>query len=548
MQTCIHIVRHSRVMRHAVGMCFIVLGFTQLLLGQVIPGVPPADTASLKPNRLSVLVNGRNSLATWIVSDWPGSITWAEGPVLRASSVVYDHGLSVLGRIDGRTHAAVVLWGSGYGRGPIINGRPAMDERAQDSMRYRPYTLFRGDTSAGDHAIWPIDLGAPVDSVGKPLALGDAMIWTVANGLDSLPRVSGYSFHPHLRIPIEVQHTVYGRSGTLCDSVATLANTLFFEWTIVAKGSRIIDSVYAMFWTDIDIGEAMHDIPAVDSAGQFAYCVDMSGDAGAAVGYCLLAGPVVGQSGSSALVKGKMRDGYRPIGLTAFKAIGDDSNPETMLASPPKTVDAMWNTARGFDNLGRPIIHPQKGTPTHFPYDGSPATGSGWILDRGIGGGAGFILSSGPFRLAPGDTQWVLIALTVARGVNREHSVEMLGRRFAELRSMPYDSIQRGVFTHVPCNGTGAELPSPLGFALSGPFPHPVRSEALLRFELASAGQVSIDVIDVLGRHCLDLLHEGRSGGVHELRFRAAALTPGLYLCRIRCGSDMRVRPFLVAR
>ena len=314
---------------------------------------------------------------------------------------------------------------------------------------------------------------------------------------------------------------------------------MFFEWTILAKGNERIDSAYVSFWTDIDIftdpGFSSQNYPAVDSAGQFAYCVELPYSRGAAVGYALLAGPAVPQPGSTALVRGVLREGYSSLPLCGFHAIGDD-NSRVPLYAQPYTLGELWKTVRGFDINGDEVLNPFTGVATRFPFNGDPSTGKGWVPEnRFLGGGAGFMMHAGPFTLAPGDTQWVMIALTAAHGMVTSESVRLLRERIAALRALPYDSIQQGSFARISCEGDiGPIDPLPTLLALSAPYPNPIGSVGYFRLLLPEEEYVSLEVVDLLGRRVALLIDEVRAAGAYDVRFSRGALAAGLYICRLR--------------
>ncbi|MBL0174931.1 MAG: T9SS type A sorting domain-containing protein [Ignavibacteria bacterium] len=526
-------------------MAFEILG-SPFTFGQAFPPDIRDDTASLWINRIQLMLDGRGEMR---LGQWGSGGRWMEHPGKSPTSIIFDQGLSVIGKIGGRLHGTFILWGTEYGPGPIRNGRPAMQESPQDSSRYHPYIVYRDDTTRGHYSQWPRDLGAPIDDRGSPAILGDAMVWSVANGLDTVNTRSGIRA-PHPRLPVEVRQAAYARAGTACDSVAVLANTVFFEWTIIAKGDSTIEDASLAFWTDIDIGDAWWDAPAFDSTGQFGYCLEMQPDAGAAVGYAILAGPVLRRKGDTALFLGKMRAGYGLLQLRGFRGIGDDAMVASDVFGPPATIDEAWNLVHGLDNKGAVIVNPVTGGVTSFTCTGDPASGRGWIMDRRfIGGGSGFLMHAGPFTLAPADTQWVMIALVAARGHSKTESVAILRDRFAELRSMPYDSLLYAPYPHIPCSTSSAvETPVPALAVLLPPSPNPMRNASTIRFMLPETGHVRMDLVDLLGRRITALLDEDCSPGMHSVRLERNALAPGLYLCRMQTSRAVMVTKVLVMK
>ncbi len=257
--------------------------------------------------------------------------------------------------------------------------------------------------------------GAPVDQNGDPLVYGDQTLWTVYNGVDStLSSRNVYNdYFPPL--PVEIRQTVFAHAGTENDLTNIFSNVVFIEWTIINKGNQSIDSAYFGFWSDIDFDSAIRNLPAVDSVRQLAYCwsdTSFFNSLVPAVGFQLLYGPVTASPGDTAIFKGRKLPGYKNLQMTSFHGIGDDSEIDP-LNGPILSLSDAWNSARGFDSDGNTIMNPITNMPTRFPYDGDPVTQQGWyhFPDYWIGGGAGVLFFSGPFNLAPQDTQWAMVVL-----------------------------------------------------------------------------------------------------------------------------------------
>ena len=84
--------------------------------------------------------------------------------------------------------------------------------------------------------------------------------------------------------------------------------------------------------------------------------------------------------------------------------------------------------------------------------------------------------------------------------------------------------------------------------ALLPPSPNPARGPVAVRFSLPEPADVSLDVLDVLGRR-VALLASGRQpAGEMAVQWRADGLAPGLYLVRLQTPDGVRVRRITVAR
>lgn len=79
-------------------------------------------------------------------------------------------------------------------------------------------------------------------------------------------------------------------------------------------------------------------------------------------------------------------------------------------------------------------------------------------------------------------------------------------------------------------------------------FPNPVASGVEVDFTLAAPAQVTVTVVDCMGR-TVGAMEEGKmEPGTHSVRFDAGQWEPGIYLCRFRAGSVTDTRRFIVSR
>jgi len=109
----------------------------------------------------------------------------------------------------------------------------------------------------------------------------------------------------------------------------------------------------------------------------------------------------------------------------------------------------------------------------------------------------------------------------------------------------PQDIYAQRVQANGQLGGTVVDVPrgTSAGLALYPVFPNPSRGEQLsLRFELAHAGPVSIELLDTMGRRVtsreLGVLEAGRHS--FDL-YPDSPLAPGIYLVRLRKGAEVRM-------
>lgn len=79
---------------------------------------------------------------------------------------------------------------------------------------------------------------------------------------------------------------------------------------------------------------------------------------------------------------------------------------------------------------------------------------------------------------------------------------------------------------------SGEDGAAPLAARLSNAYPNPFRESTTLNLDVPTAGEVTVEVVDLLGRRVL-LLHEGHAtAGSQTLELDGARLAPGVYLVR----------------
>ncbi len=95
-----------------------------------------------------------------------------------------------------------------------------------------------------------------------------------------------------------------------------------------------------------------------------------------------------------------------------------------------------------------------------------------------------------------------------------------------------------------------AALPGelPEGFALGQNYPNPALDRTTIPFSLETAGPVTLDVFDTLGRRVARVLDRARPAGKQEVSFDTNGLSAGLYIYRITAGSDTATAALVVLR
>ena len=527
-----------------------LLCITILADGAEMPGAHTRVLTSkthrvLDINRLRLGISDRGNLD-------PSALGGVEGFLWQPDTVGYwwvacDHGPWIIGKTANGLAMGNSYWGTSYMPGPIIDGRPALDVHPQDSFRFHPYKISR-TSPAGDPDVmtWPADLGAP--SPARSAIPGDQMIWTVFNGADSTARPSDWQpTATFTHMPVEIQQTVYAHEGGVSDT-SLLANTAFLEWTFINKGTALIESCYVGLWTDLDLSDARTPF-GVDTVIQTGYCwqypnwFDTTFSLKAA-GYTLLFGPRVSDSSSTAMVRGRRVPGHRNLPMSSFWGMRNDYGPARMWPIGPNTVEEAWNIARGFDKSGQVIIDSVTRQPTKFPWSGDPVTGTGWVYTDWTEFEGGFMFFTGPFTFAPGDTQWTLIAMHPAAGVDAPEAITAMRKNAARLRALSYDEITAGRLLSA---GTTANSLPPATMLFQN-FPNPFNPSTTIRYEIPEAAHVTLTVFNTLGQQVAVLQRGEQAAGYHEVRFDGSQLPSGMYFYRLKAGAYIATRRLVLVR
>jgi hypothetical protein len=270
---------------------------------------------------------------------------------------------------------------------------------------------------------WPIALGAPIDTDGRPLLYGDQMAW------------GAYQPHPGYDSARSLQGLRIGTSAYLHDR-ADLASTLFIRYDISNVGEEAVNDLYIGYGADTDISLSYkgdhpcrplywwHNQTGYDPDRHLTYTyVSHFPDDGDLPTQCY-----------------SVVEGYSILDMSSPRGLGDD-----ILAHRIRTRDTygiypefsdldlfepgqpVLSALRGLTATGAPMIDPTTGQPTRFAYSGDPIAGTGWIGERID---VRSLLSLQPIYLAPGETRSVTVAWFFVHGSDLEDALGLLRMRF----------------------------------------------------------------------------------------------------------------------
>lgn len=447
--------------RHTVGL-LAALGAVALLAGSVDARTPSVRNArpfgAARPMRPTTTDIGRkidvNSINMYVTNvgsfafDLAASDAGLWYPKGTDKSAIFASGLWIGCTVDDETRTVVAEYSQEYGPGAMTGG--SFDDPTRPA--YRVYKMARWSGNAEDsahvervpnpaafedelvHHSWSeymsgaVPYGAPwktyrlpntatptegdsVDVPG-PDVVGDQMLWAVYNDADPSRHINDAGASTPLGVEIQQTTFAFNRQGAL-------GNTVFLRYVMINKGTNTLENMYISQWADPDLGGSAgftDDLVGCDtlpdgtgkprSLGYVYNSTNNDGGYGAtppALGYDFFQGPKVG------LVNLPMSSFNKYINGTDPADAGETYNYMSGLASDGSDVFDPFGVQTRFQVAGDPV---------------SPTPGVSWLdtnpADRRM------MLSTGPFTMAPGDTQIIVCAIVIGQGNDRLSSVSAL--------------------------------------------------------------------------------------------------------------------------
>lgn len=324
------------------------------------------------------------------------------------------------------------------------NGTPGYQPPPPFSSSFTPDNLISGHYD--EPGVAGADPGSPADQV----------VWLVYNDLDASQSVKFTGSQP---TGVEVQKTVWGYKRN-----DAMGNIYFSRYRMInkggvdigggVKGSFWLDSVYVCQWSDIDLGNAGDDLVGSDSTMSIAYTYNGNPVDNTFVkynlpppssGYDFLAGPMVDAAGDSAIFNFRRVRGRKNLPMSSFvyfsagSPYSDPFGPTDSRGSGYSSCAFQWYAMlRGYapaglfgNDLSRYAVPPGVDPNTKFMMSGDPVVRTGFLDGQGTNysfapGDRRMLLNSGPFTLAPGDTQEVYVGFVVGLGADRLSSISVM--------------------------------------------------------------------------------------------------------------------------
>ena len=372
-----------------------------------------------------------------------------EWPKDNHTYTVYASGVWMAGKVDGGIRTACAEYGPENVSGPY--GGDA------SSSTHKLYKVSKSDLADplanSDFQNWPVAYGAPwvdVDSDGTydplpngndyPEFIGDQVVWYVSNDGDA----TAHTIFGTLPLGVEVQTTIFG-----FDRPDAFGDMMFVKELIINKGGNTIDDLYIGLWSDPDLGNAGDDWVGCDTTLGLGFCYndgvdsDYAGYSGGtpAVGYDFFQGPMVASAGDTAFMFGQSQPGFKNLSMSSFVKYINTDDP---LWSDPNYAEETYNLMQGLMKTGEPFPDWVTGG-SNFVHPGDPSLDTGdsdteYIDADGAfpSGDRRFLMNTGPFTMAPGDSQEVVFAIFMAAAGGPLQSLNYL-KEVDALAQLAYD-------------------------------------------------------------------------------------------------------------
>ena len=403
-----------------------------------------------------------------------------------------------------------------------------------------------------DYRKWPVRLRAPFDDIDnngfysekdKPgFHNADQTLWFVCNDFgSSLPNQMLNTFNSK-PTNIELQITIWAYS-----KYDLLNGVIFKQYKLINKSkTQEIKDMYLGIFSDPDIGDAGDDYAGCDTLLNLGFVYNAKdndnifGKNLTIAGTLLLESPVINGMESDSIIKnGKEIKGKKYLGMTTF--IGSYPTEDYIYGEPRISPGYYYNKLiRAY-----PWYNPITRSNTNFPFSGDPVRRTGFVDGiLSLPGDRRIQLNSGPFNMAPGDTQEVIFAQIVTSSTSRLGSVSYL----KYLAKYVKDFYMNGMFAKTTDIESGTELPT--HFSLEQNYPNPFNPETTIRYKVQAASKVSLKVYDALGREIATLVDEVKQPGIYNSKFSIlnSQLSSGVYFYRIHADGYSETKKMMLIK
>ena len=381
-----------------------------------------------------------------------------------------------------------------------------------------------------------VDMDGVYDPAGDgdyPCIEGDqALWWTFNDDAGQHTETGGDKFG------LQVKTMAYSYDCATQCPTPWLDHTTFYHYTLQNKSANSYSDVYFSIWTDADLGNYSDDYVGCDTNRALGFCYngDIQDDQGGggygvnppAIGTMFLEGPLSNK-------------------LSNFMYYENDFSPQ----GNPSTPIEFHNLQRSIWIDGTPLTVGGNGyggtvqTNYMFPgdggYCGGPVTGWSEVSENNQPFDRRYIMSIGPFNLAPEQIVELDVAVIWARDFSNENLGSVCAlKEAADSLKVWFGQQSNDCFNIITSDGEVNEWPWQTGFVL---YPNPTNSDVMLEVQDPLRAVTTVGVYDQLGRQVRNAKMEI---GQQKLQLTTAELPNGVYIVRMSDGTDVQSRKLVV--
>ncbi len=395
-----------------------------------------------------------------------------------------------------------------------------------------------GDVQKGEDYYQAPFVDVDFDGVYDPAGDGDypciegdqALWWTFNDDAGPHTETGGDKFG------LQFKTMAYSYECAQCPT-PWLDHTTLYHYTIQNKSGNTYTDVYYSIWMDADLGNFSDDYVGCDSSLGlgFAYNGDFQDNQPSGYG---VNPPAVGTM---------FLDGPLTNRLTNFMYYENDFSAR----GNPTTPEEHYNLQRSRWIDGTPLTEGGNGyggtvqTNYMFPGDGGfcggPATGWSEVSENNVPFDRRYIMSVGPFELAPDEIVEFDVAIIWARDFSNDHLSSVCALKEAADSMTVWFNQQNNDCFNLTVDADEGEWPWQVGMVL---YPNPTSGDVMLEVDEPLRTASTVGVYDQIGRQ----VYQGKMDiGQQKLQLNTSDLPNGVYVVRMSDGNTALTKKLVVS-
>jgi hypothetical protein len=370
----------------------------------------------------------------------------------------------------------------------------------------------------------------PLGSGDYPLIKGDQAIFTVFNDA-YLPHGSGGA---PIGVEVRLMAYAYG-TGTMVANNPYLNYTTFYNYTIINRSAFTLNNVYTGLFNDSDIGTYADDYVGCSATKAYGYTYNnpAANTNDPAIGIAQTRGPINSTNGIDDDGDGTVDELWEEMSMTNFMYFNNSLPGVPVQTTDPANATEYFQYMTSFWKDGSPLTCGGNGYGGSLPinyaypkdtYTTGPCGTAPWS-EGDAGSDKKFVMSSGPFTLAPGAVHIVEYAFIASFDSINHDPIGNLDNAVNALRL-------GNTTTGITKNKTSTQ------FNL---FPNPAHNQLNIESSQATNEKLDIEVTDVFGKIVLSESYKNSN----KASVNITDLTPGIYFAKITGDKGQSIKKFI---